>query len=170
MFPPHLATAAHALVTRLKARRELLAVAESCTGGLVAGLLTEIAGASDVFERGYVTYSNRAKSELLGVDQGLIVLRGAVSEEVARAMALGAVTRAGVAHAIAVTGIAGPSGGTAEKPVGLVHFAAARRGGSVLHRHACFPDTGRAGIRMAAVAMALDVLAESLDAADRTGR
>src|SRR5271154_951640 len=102
--------------------RLTLATAESCTGGMVAAALTDIAGSSDVVERGFVTYSNAAKTELLGVPAALIIRAGAVSEEVARAMASGALDHAPVALAVAVTGIAGPGGGTAEKPVGLVHF------------------------------------------------
>ena len=124
-------------------RGELIATAESCTGGLVAGTLTAIPGASDVFERGFVTYSNASKSEMLGVPVWLIERHGAVSEDVARAMAGGALTHSRASLAVAVTGIAGPDGGTAEKPVGLVHFAAGRRDQPIVHERVLFGDLGR---------------------------
>ena len=114
------------VLSACRKRGELIATAKSCTGGLVAGTLTTIPGASDVFERGFVTYSNASKSEMLGVPVWLIERHGAVSEDVARAMAGGALTHSHANLAVAVTGIAGPDGGTAEKPVGLVHFAAGR--------------------------------------------
>jgi len=135
-----------------------IVAAESCTGGLVSALLTEIAGSSDVFERGYVVYSNRAKSEILGVPQHLIAEAGAVSEAVARRMAEGALQRAAVEMAVAVTGIAGPGGGSAEKPVGLVHIAAARTTGGTLHERLLLGDIGRGPIRLASVAAALRLL------------
>jgi nicotinamide-nucleotide amidase len=141
-----------------------IATAESCTGGLVAGALTGIAGASDVFDRGFVTYSNAAKTELLGVEAGLIAAHGAVSEAVARAMAEGAVARSPAGLAVAVTGIAGPGGGTAEKPVGLVYFATALRGEETRYRVARFGDLGRDGVREAAVRLALDLLRDRLAA------
>ncbi|MBL8703710.1 MAG: CinA family protein [Rhodospirillales bacterium] len=131
-----------------------LATAESCTGGMVAGILTEIAGSSDVVERGFVTYSNEAKAELLGVPMALIAAHGAVSEEVARAMAAGALAHSRADVAVSITGIAGPGGGSAAKPVGLVHFAAARRAGTVLHRREVFTGD-RAAVRRAAAATAL---------------
>ena len=106
----------------------MISTAESCTGGMVAAALTDIAGASDVFDRGFVTYSNAAKAEMLGVDPALIALRGAVSSEVAAAMAMGAVTASGASLAVSITGIAGPGGGTAEKPEGLVWFGLAKSG------------------------------------------
>ena len=115
------------LLEAARARDEKLATAESCTGGLLAAALTAIPGSSDVFERGFVTYSNSAKSEMLGVPFWLIERHGAVSEDVARAMAGGALTHSHATLAVSVTGIAGPDGGTSEKPVGLVHFAALRR-------------------------------------------
>jgi nicotinamide-nucleotide amidase len=147
-----------------KARKEHLriATAESCTGGLVASLLTEIAGASDVFERGFVVYSNATKSELLGVPDALIRHDGAVSESVARAMAEGAIKRSTAQVAVAVTGIAGPGGGTAEKPVGLVHTAAARNGHATLHERHLFGDIGRNAIRMASVEASLRLLLQLL--------
>jgi nicotinamide-nucleotide amidase len=157
-----LAPAAAALIadcTRLGLR---IATAESCTGGLIVATLTEIAGASAVVDRAFVTYSNAAKIEMLGVPNELIERDGAVSEAVARAMAEGALVHSAADLAVAVTGIAGPSGGTKNKPVGLVHLAAARRGGPDLHRMQLFPDNGRAGIRIAAVAAALAMLSSLL--------
>ena len=120
-----------------------IATAESCTGGLIAALLTEIPGSSDVFDRGFIVYSNRAKAGLLGVPGDLIAESGAVSEAVARAMAEGAVENSQCAIAVAVTGVAGPGGGTPLKPVGLVHIAAAREGRSILHEAHRFGDIGR---------------------------
>lgn len=149
---------AQSLLAQFRERQLMLATAESCTGGLIAGVLTEIAGSSDVVERGFVTYSNAAKHELLGVAEDLIVIHGAVSAEVARAMALGAVAFSNADVAVAVTGVAGPGGGSAEKPVGLVHIAAARRGAAAMHRECRFGDIGRSGIRLATVAAAFDVL------------
>jgi nicotinamide-nucleotide amidase len=125
---------------------------------LIGGLLTEIPGSSDVFERGFVTYSNRAKSDLLGVPADLIVDMGAVSEAVARAMAEGAVENSHAHVAVAVTGVAGPGGGTALKPVGLVHIAAAREGRSILHEAHRFGDVGRSEVRIRTVAAALELL------------
>jgi nicotinamide-nucleotide amidase len=136
-----------------RARGIRIATAESCTGGLIAACLTEIAGSSDVVDRGFVTYSNEAKSDLVGVPATMIATHGAVSEEVARAMAEGALRRSQATITIAVTGIAGPGGATPSKPVGLVHIAAARRGGRVLHeRHVFVGD--RSEIRRASVAAA----------------
>jgi nicotinamide-nucleotide amidase len=135
-----------------------IATAESCTGGLVAAMLTEVAGSSAVVERGFVTYSNEAKTDLLGVAAALIARDGAVSESVARAMAEGALAHAPADLAVAITGIAGPGGGTADKPVGLVHFAALRRGGEVRHSRQIFTDFGRSAIRLAAVRAALIML------------
>ncbi len=139
-----------------------LATAESCTGGLVAATLTEIAGSSDVVERGFVTYSNEAKIEQLGVPASEIALYGAVSEEVARAMAEGALARARAEIAVAVTGIAGPGGATATKPVGLVHIACARRGGATLHERHVFP-ADRATVRRASVERALTMILMQVD-------
>lgn len=155
IFPKTLATEAERLIAACRARRLRLATAESCTGGLVAGLITSIAGASDVFDAGYVTYSNAAKTAAIGVPEDLIRAHGAVSEETARAMAEGALAAAGADLALAVTGIAGPAGGTAAKPVGLVHVAAARRGRPTLHRRLLFGDRDRETIRLAAAAAAL---------------
>ncbi len=149
---------AAALLDAARSRGERIATAESCTGGLVAATLTAIPGSSDVFERGFVTYSNSAKSEMLGVPFWLIERHGAVSEDVARAMAGGALTHSRADLAVAVTGIAGPGGGTAEKPVGLVHFAALRRDTPVVHERVLFGDLGRAEIRRLSVEKALALL------------
>ena len=146
------------LLEACRARSETLAAAESCTGGLVAAALTAIPGSSDVFERGFVTYSNAAKSEMLGVPFWLIERHGTVSEDVARAMAGGALTHSRASLVVAVTGIAGPDGGTAEKPVGLVHFAAGRRHEAIRHERVEFGDLGRAEIRRRSVERALILL------------
>jgi nicotinamide-nucleotide amidase len=146
------------VLERARARDELLATAESCTGGLVAGALTTVPGSSDVFDRGFVTYSNTAKSEMLGVPFWLIEKHGAVSEDVARAMAGGALTHSNASLAVAVTGIAGPDGGTPEKPVGLVHFAAGRPDGRMHHERVVFGDVGRAEVRRRSVERALSLL------------
>jgi len=144
----------------LKARGQMLATAESCTGGLIAGACTAIGGSSDWFERGFVTYSNAAKSELLGVPTALIEAHGAVSEAVARAMAAGAVAHAHAHWSIAVTGIAGPTGGSAGKPVGTVWFGwATPEGVFTEHRH--FPGN-RAAVRQATVTHALAGLLQRL--------
>jgi nicotinamide-nucleotide amidase len=128
----------------MRARRKLrIATAESCTGGLIAALLTEIPGSSDAFDRGFVVYSNRAKSDLLGVPGDLIADAGAVSEAVARSMAEGAVENSNAHLAVSVTGVAGPGGGTKLKPIGLVHIAAAREGRSIIHEAHRFGDIGR---------------------------
>ena len=136
----------------------MLVTAESCTGGLISGVLTEIPGSSDVVERGYVTYSNAAKVSCLGVDPQLIATHGAVSEEVARAMASGALAHSQADIAVSVTGVAGPGGGSVEKPVGLVHFGAVRKGQPVLHLEKRFGDLGRSAIRIESVRTALDLV------------
>ena len=145
-----------------RARGVAIATAESCTGGLVAGVLTAIAGSSDVVEGGLVTYSNAAKTRLLGVDAQLIAEVGAVSEPVARAMAAGAVQRLEVGLSVAVTGIAGPGGGSPDKPVGLVQFATADAQGEIRHREMRFGDIGRTEVRQASVKVALEMLLERL--------
>jgi nicotinamide-nucleotide amidase len=155
MFSNALLKTAEQILAKARAQKLTIATAESCTGGLIAGLLTEIPGSSDVFERGFVTYSNEAKTALLGVQAHLIRAQGAVSAEVARAMAEGALVHSPVDITVAVTGIAGPGGGTKEKPVGLVHFAGARRGGPTLEEVRHFSDIGRGAIRLAAVDAAL---------------
>jgi len=164
LFSSKLTGEAAALLDDLRNRGLKLATAESCTGGLIAGLLTEIAGSSDVVERGFVTYSNAAKAELLGVPGAMLAGHGAVSEAVARAMAEGALARSHADIAVAVTGVAGPGGGTAAKPVGLVHIAAARRGGQVLHRECRFGDIGRGAVRIASVEAALQLAARVAEA------
>ena len=138
-----------------------LATAESCTGGLIAGCLTAVAGSSTVFDRGFVTYSNVAKTAELGVAAELLAQYGAVDEVVARAMAEGALAAAGVDITVAVTGIAGPDGGSPGKPVGLVHFAAARTGADTLHERQVFPGD-RQQVRAATVEAALRLLARRL--------
>jgi len=138
-----------------------IATAESCTGGMVSAALTDIAGSSDVFERGFVTYSNDAKQEMLGVAAATIATHGAVSTQTARAMAEGAIHNSRADIAVAITGVAGPGGGSAEKPVGLVCFAIARKGQATLERRQQFIDGGRSAIRLDATRMALDMLLES---------
>lgn len=150
-------TLAETVLDLCRRRGWKLATAESCTGGMIAASLTDIAGSSDVVERGFVTYSNEAKTDLLGVPAVLIAQYGAVSEPVARAMALGALARAPVELAISVTGIAGPSGGSAEKPVGLVHFGAARKGGPVVTERLLFTGD-RDSVRAQATRRALELM------------
>lgn len=157
MFSPALLSQAEKLLADARGKGLRIVTAESCTGGLIAGLLTEIAGSSDVVERGFVTYSNEAKQDLLGVPGELLARHGAVSAEVARAMALGALQHSRADLAVAVTGIAGPGGGSADKPVGLVHFAAAR-GDRITLRECRFGDIGRRDIRLKSVATALQLL------------
>jgi nicotinamide-nucleotide amidase len=153
-----------ALATRVleecRARKWTVGTAESCTGGLVAGALTEIAGSSDVVDRGFVTYSNAAKMAMLGVPEATLVAHGAVSRETAQAMARGALERAGVSLTVAITGVAGPGGGSVEKPVGLVHFAAAASDGRLIHREKRFGNVGRSEVRRLSVIEALDMLLE----------
>lgn len=161
MFASELLVRAEKLLADARAKGLKIATAESCTGGLVIGLLTEIAGSSDVVERGLVTYSNQAKEDMLGVPHETLLAHGAVSEQTARAMAEGALKHARADLAVAITGIAGPGGGSTEKPVGLVHFAAAR-GDRVIHRECRFGDIGRGEVRMASVEVALEMLTELL--------
>lgn len=163
MFPDDIDALAREVIAAASDRGLMAATAESCTGGLVAGALTAIAGSSAVVERGFVTYSNAAKSELLGVPAALIEAHGAVSEPVARAMADGAVDRSGAQVSVAVTGVAGPGGGSVEKPVGLVHFAARGPGGSVHVEHR-FGDIGREAVRLESVRVALRLLLDRIGA------
>jgi nicotinamide-nucleotide amidase len=142
----------------------MVATAESCTGGLVTGALTAVPGSSDVVDRGFVTYSNAAKEAMLGVPSGVLEHHGAVSRETAAAMAEGALARSAADLAVAITGIAGPGGGSADKPAGLVHFAAAARDGRRIHRELRLGDIGRAAVRARSVAEALAML-EALVAA-----
>jgi nicotinamide-nucleotide amidase len=158
MFPSPLLRLAEVVLADAREKKLRIATAESCTGGLVAGLLTEIPGSSDVLERGFVVYSNRAKQDMLGVPGDLIADQGAVSEAVARAMAEGAVANSNAHIAVSITGVAGPGGGTKLKPVGLVHFAAAREGRSILHEAHRFGDIGRTEIRVKSVEVALTLL------------
>jgi nicotinamide-nucleotide amidase len=141
-----------------RARRLKIATAESCTGGLVAGALTDIAGSSDVVDRGFVTYSNEAKEAMLGVPAATLERYGAVSAETATAMADGALRKSLADITVAITGIAGPDGGSEQKPVGLVHFAAASRDGRRLARERRYGDIGRQRVRERSVAEALDLL------------
>lgn len=140
----------------------MLATAESCTGGMIAAALTDIGGSSDVVERGFVTYSNEAKTEMLGVEMPIIERLGAVSREVALAMVAGALAHSRAGVAVAVTGVAGPGGGSPEKPVGLVHIAAQRRGREPHHQECRFGDIGRARVRHATVLAALDLVMTAL--------
>ncbi len=162
MFPADLTARAAALLDRCRAAGLKIATAESCTGGLVAGLLTEIPGSSAVVERGFVVYSNEAKQDLLGVQADTLGEHGAVSEATARAMAQGALEASRADLAVSVTGVAGPDGGTAEKPVGLVWFARARRGSAAVAREERFGAIGRANVRLASVRVALEMLEAAL--------
>ena len=153
---------AEALVALYRQHGLTVATAESCTGGLVAALLTAMPGSSAVVERGFVTYSNEAKAECLGVPADLIARHGAVSAEVARAMAVGALDHSRADVTVSVTGIAGPGGGSAEKPVGLVHFGCARRGAAVLAVERRFGPLGRSEVRTASVQVAFELLRDRL--------
>jgi nicotinamide-nucleotide amidase len=164
MFPSTLSRDAAALLAELARRGLKLSTAESCTGGLVAALLTSVPGSSNVVDRGFVTYSNEAKTQMLGVPKALIETHGAVSAEVARAMAEGAQQRSISDLAISITGIAGPGGGSTEKPVGLVHFACARLEWATLSLERRYGDIGREEIRLAAVADALALVRQWLEA------
>lgn len=143
-----------------RARGLKIATAESCTGGLVAGALTEIPGSSDVVDRGFVTYSNAAKSDVLGVSAATLMAHGAVSAETAREMVTGLLAVAGTTLGVSITGIAGPDGGSAEKPVGLVYFAALRADGRMIERREVFAGQDRSGVRRLSVLTALAMLAE----------
>lgn len=158
MFDDALIAEAESLLALLRGRGLRLAMAESCTGGLICGLLTEIAGSSDVVERGFVTYSNDAKVESIGVPRAMIESHGAVSAEVAHAMAAGAMSHSRADISVAVTGVAGPGGGTKAKPVGLVHLAAARRDGDVIASELRLGDIGRTAVRLVTVREALHLL------------
>ena len=159
MIDAELTAAATRVLELYRQRRLKIATAESCTGGLVAAALTEIAGASDVVERGFVTYSNEAKQGMLAVPAATLSAHGAVSRETAEAMARGALRHSAADISVAITGIAGPGGGSAEKPVGLVHLAAAH-GSTVLHREKRFGDLGRHEVRRLSVLEALMLLNE----------
>lgn len=163
MFPDDIAALAQQVITEASAKGLMIATAESCTGGLVAGALTAIAGSSAVVDRGFVTYSNAAKSDLVAVPAALIEAHGAVSEPVARAMAQGAVARSSAQVSVAITGVAGPGGGSDDKPVGLVHFAAAGPDG-VIHVEHHFGDIGREAVRLESVRVALGLLRDRIGA------
>jgi nicotinamide-nucleotide amidase len=162
LFPGEIDELARLVLTLAREAGLMLATVESCTGGLVAGALTAIPGSSGVVDRGLITYSNAAKTALTGVPAALIAEHGAVSEPVARAMAEGGLKAAGVDAAVAITGVAGPGGGSGDKPVGLVHFAVARTGRPTLHQEMRFGDIGREAVRLASVQLALELLAEAL--------
>ncbi|MCJ8520562.1 nicotinamide-nucleotide amidase [Pseudorhizobium tarimense] len=164
LFPAEIEEQAAKIIALYKARRLMLSTAESCTGGLIAGALTEISGSSAVVDRGFVTYTNEAKVELLGVSKATLAEFGAVSKETALQMAHAALYRSRANVAVAVTGIAGPTGGSAEKPVGLVHLAVKSRAGEISHREMRYGDIGRSEVRLATVATALEILAEASQA------
>lgn len=149
------------LVAALVKKAQLVTTAESCTGGMVAAAITDIAGSSAVFDRGFVTYSNQAKTQMLGVPEKLIMAHGAVSEAVAKAMAQGALKNSSATLAVSITGIAGPTGGSETKPVGLVHFACATKRGKEWHEKKIF-DGDRAAIRWAARDHAIQMLGKAL--------
>lgn len=161
VLPDELVEAARSVVEANRAAGRTIVVAESCTGGLVSAALTEVAGSSDVFEGGFVTYSNAMKMDLLGVSEDLLETFGAVSVAVAWAMAQGALARSRAHTAVAITGIAGPGGGSANKPVGMVVFARARQGSDpkeIVADARQFGDLGRGGVRLQAALCALDLL------------
>ena len=151
---------ARALLDLCKAKQLTIVTAESCTGGLVAGALTDIEGSSAVVDRGFVTYTDEAKEEVLGVPHDVLDSHGAVSRETAEAMALGALAHSPAMLSVAITGIAGPGGGTPAKPVGLVHFAAAAGDGRLIHREQRYGDIGRTEVRRRSVLQALAMLRE----------
>ena len=153
-------TLARSLLDLCRSRKLTIATAKSCTGGLVAGALTDIPGSSDVIDRGFVTYSNDAKRAMLGVEASTLATFGAVSKETATQMAVGALERAGVDLAVSITGIAGPGGAVPGKPVGLVHFAVAARDGRITHRECRFGAIGRSAVRQRSVIEALRMLME----------
>ena len=156
-FESEMTEQASRLIDLCRRKHLMLATAESCTGGLIAALITSVSGSSDVFDSGFVTYSNAAKTAMIGVPAELIMRLGAVSAEVARAMAEGALRHSKADIALAVTGIAGPGGSTELKPVGLVHCAAASRNGNVLHQKLLLGDIGRDGVRNATVARTISM-------------
>lgn len=162
MFSLEIDTLARLVIDDARERSLRIVTAESCTGGLVAAALCAIPGASDVFERGFVAYTNRAKNEMLGVSGDLIADLGAVSEPISRMMAEGALEQSHAHISVAITGVAGPGGGTPMKPVGTVHFATARSNQSVHHRMEIFDLDTRWEIQMASVQTALELLRDRL--------
>jgi nicotinamide-nucleotide amidase len=162
MFPLEVETLARLLIDEVRERHLRVVTAESCTGGLVAAAICSIPGASDIFERGFVTYTNRAKEEMLGIPGDLIADFGAVSEPVARMMAEGALNNSRAHIAVAITGVAGPGGGSPMKPVGTVHIATARSTAGIRHRHEVFDGETRLDMQMAAVAVALQMMRDAI--------
>lgn len=162
LFPADLYAEADALLAELQRHALLIVTAESCTGGLLAGLLTEVPGSSGMVERGFVTYSDAAKTDLLGVPEEMIARHGAVSAEVARAMAEGALAKTPAHIALSVTGIAGPSGGSPEKPVGLVYFGIAAEGENTRVHECRFGDIGRREVRLSSVREAVGLARSAL--------
>jgi nicotinamide-nucleotide amidase len=162
MFPADIEPLAKTITDHASARGIMLATAESCTAGLVAAALTTVSGSAKAFDRGFVTYSNAAKHEALGVSEDILKAHGAVSPQAARAMAEGALARSSAGLAVSVTGIAGPTGGTPEKPVGLVYFATATADGEVVAHEERFGDLGRDAIRLESVRVALKMLIRAL--------
>ncbi|MCF6370773.1 CinA family protein [Rhizobium halophilum] len=164
LFPAEIEEQATKIIALYKGRRLMLSTAESCTGGLIAGVLTEVSGSSAVVDRGLVTYTNEAKVDLLGVSPATLAEFGAVSKETALQMVHGALYRSNAQVAVAVTGIAGPTGGSPEKPVGLVHLAVKSRAGEIIHRELRYGAIGRSEVRLATIATALAMLAEAVQA------
>lgn len=160
IWPRDIEEAASGIVADFTARKLMIATAESCTAGLIAGAITEIAGSSNILDRGFVTYSNEAKQQMIGVSPETLKAHGAVSRLTAIEMAEGAISNSAATVSVAVTGIAGPGGGSDEKPVGLVHLAAARKGHETLHREMRYGDIGRSEVRLATVRTALEMLVE----------
>ncbi len=161
LYPGDIEQQAATIIAAYRDLGWMIATAESCTGGLIAGALTEIAGSSAVVDRGFVTYTNQAKMDLIGVSSATLEAFGAVSKETALQMAQGALIRSGAHVAVAVTGIAGPGGGSADKPVGLVHIALRSLSGQIDHREMRYGDIGRDQVRLATVRTALDMLARA---------
>ena len=162
MFSDDLIQSAEALLTACRSREMRLVTAESCTGGLIAAVLTEIPGSSDVVERGFITYSNDAKIEMLGVTAAVIERHGAVSAAVALAMVEGALKHSRANLAVAITGVAGPGGGTVQKPVGLVYVAVEQRGKPAVAQRFNFTDMSRQDVRLSSVREALRMLSEAV--------
>jgi len=160
MFNLEITTLARLLIDEARERSLRIVTAESCTGGLVAGAITEISGASQVLERGFITYSDQAKTEMLGVMAITLRQYGAVSKDVALEMAHGAMSRSEAGISVSTTGIAGPTGGSTGKPVGLVHFGGRHYKGTMIHREMNFGDIGRHEIRMKSVEVALEMIIE----------
>jgi nicotinamide-nucleotide amidase len=171
MLDDDIVDAAKRLLDICKRKHLTLATVESCTGGLIAGTLTDVPGISSILDRGFVTYSNEAKQDMVGVSAATLKAHGAVSRQTAEEMARGAITHAPVDLAVSVTGIAGPDGGSPEKPVGLVHFAVASRSGRLVHAEKRFGDIGRSEVRKQSVLQAFRMLHDlAKDEAERTPR